>query len=45
MTTHVAPHVSAQVTAQVAAIGREPQPAKVILAELGFKHGKKGSGQ
>ena len=32
------PHVAAQVTAQVAALCREPQPAKAITAELGLKH-------
>jgi len=32
------PHVAAEVTAQVAAFRREPQPAKAIMAELGLKH-------
>jgi ATP-dependent DNA helicase RecG len=32
------PHVAAEVTAQVAAFCREPQPAKAIMAELGLKH-------
>ena len=30
--------VAVQVTAQVAAFCREPQPAKAIMAELGLKH-------
>jgi len=30
--------VTAEVTAQVAAFRREPQPAKAITAELGLKH-------
>jgi hypothetical protein len=34
------PHVAAQVTAQVAAFCREPQPVKAIMAELGLKHCK-----
>jgi len=32
--------VTAEVTAQVAAFCREPQPAKAIMAELGLKHWK-----
>ena len=32
--------MTAQVTAQVAAFCREPQPAKAIMAELGLKHWK-----
>ena len=32
--------VTGQVTAQVAAFCREPQPAKAIMAELGLKHWK-----
>ena len=40
MTPHVAAQVTAEVTAQVAAFCREPQPAKAITAELGLKHWK-----
>ena len=34
------PHVAAQVTVQLAAFCREPQPAKAIMAELELKHWK-----
>jgi ATP-dependent DNA helicase RecG len=38
MTPHIAAQVTAEVTAQVAAFRREPQPAKAITTELELKH-------
>ena len=40
MTPHVAAQVPAEVTAQVAALCRDPKPAKAIMAEPVLKHWK-----
>jgi len=37
--------MTAQVTAQVAALRRDPQRARAILGELGLKYCKKGEGR